>query len=37
LTASPEGPVFWIKESDLTSYPQSVDFDKIYALMKKNL
>jgi 8-oxo-dGTP diphosphatase len=37
LASSAEGPVFWIKESDLASYPQSVDFDKVYALMNKGL
>ncbi len=37
LKGSAEGPVFWIAEKELGSYPQAVDFDKVYGLMKKDL
>jgi len=37
LQASEEGPLFWIKESDLASYPLSTDFEKVFSVMKKGL
>lgn len=37
LKASAEGPLRWIKESELASYPLSTDFEKVLAVMKKGL
>jgi 8-oxo-dGTP diphosphatase len=37
LKASSEGPLLWLKESDLASYPLSTDFEKVLAVMKKGL
>jgi 8-oxo-dGTP diphosphatase len=37
LTASSEGPLLWLKEEDLASYPLSTDFEKVLAVMKKGL
>lgn len=37
LRGSPEGPVFWIRESELPSHPLSTDFLKVLAVMKKGL
>ncbi len=37
INSSKEGNIFFIKEEDISKYPLSNDFDKIYALMKKGL
>ena len=37
LVSSPEGPMFWITERDVASYPLSADFDKILVIMRKGL
>ncbi len=35
--SSNEGPVFWIKKEDVSSYEQSIDFDKLLLKMTAGL
>jgi len=37
LKSSDEGPVFWIKENEVRSYPLSQDFEDILKLMRLGL
>jgi 8-oxo-dGTP diphosphatase len=37
LHSSSEGRVFWCHPSEFSSYPQSLDFDKLFALMSRGL
>lgn len=37
LTSSKEGKMFFIYEKDIPNYPQSTDFSKVLAVMKKGL
>ena len=37
IVSSKEGPIFWLKEKDLSSYPLSTDFEAVLQRMKIGL
>jgi 8-oxo-dGTP diphosphatase len=37
LVSSSEGPMAWLDEDEIASRPQSVDFDRLFQIMKRGL